>query len=204
MRPPLEIDADTAGEDVPLLEGIRTTRAIRRLLSDPIPAKLIRKVCEAGTFAPSGGNRQPWIFVAVTDADRRAFIAERYRRAFAAYNGLVGYLVVHREDPAWRGLVLYTSAMALHFVVNDFSLREHHKKAYSHTARWLLAAAAFAGWALGIATEISGLALGVLAGFLAGGVIMNVLKEELPAERESRFWAFAAGAAGYAALLLVV
>jgi hypothetical protein len=122
--------------------------------------------------------------------------------SFAAYNALVGYLVVHREDPAWRGLVLYTSAMALHFVVNDFSLREHHKKAYSHTARWLLAAAAFAGWALGIATEISGLALGVLAGFLAGGVIMNVLKEELPAERESRFWAFTLGAVGYTAVLL--
>jgi nitroreductase len=46
---------------------------------------LIRKVCEAGTFAPSGGNRQPWYFIAVTDAERRAFIAERYRTAFRAY-----------------------------------------------------------------------------------------------------------------------
>lgn len=79
------IDIDTIGEDVPLLEGIRSARAIRRLKPDPVPAELIRKVCEAGTFAPSGGNRQPWIFVAVTEAERRAWVAERYRKAFRAY-----------------------------------------------------------------------------------------------------------------------
>jgi len=74
-----------AGEDLPLLEGIRTTRAIRRLRPDPVPQELIRKVCEAGTFAPSGGNRQPWLFIAVTEPERRRFVAERYLRAFRAY-----------------------------------------------------------------------------------------------------------------------
>lgn len=80
-----EIDVAAIGEDVPLLEGIRTTRAIRRLLPDPVPPALIRKVCEAGTFAPSGGNRQPWIFIAVTDPERRRWVADRYRPAFHAY-----------------------------------------------------------------------------------------------------------------------
>jgi len=80
-----EIDVGAVGEDVPLLEGMRTARAIRRFRPDPVPLTLIRKVCEAGTFAPSGGNRQPWIFLAVTDRERRAFIAERYRRAFETY-----------------------------------------------------------------------------------------------------------------------
>ena len=81
--PPLDVAA--LGEDVPLLEGIRTTRAIRRLRPDPVPPALIRKVCEAGTFAPSGGNRQPWYFIAVTEPERRAFVAERYRTAFRRY-----------------------------------------------------------------------------------------------------------------------
>jgi hypothetical protein len=40
-------------------------------------------------------------------------------------------------------------------------------------------------------TEIPEVTIAVLLAFLAGGVIMNVLKEELPEERESRFWAFA-------------
>jgi nitroreductase len=79
------IDVASLGEEVPLLEGIRTTRAIRRFLGDPVPDELVRKVVEAGTFAPSGGNRQPWIFIAVTEPERRAWIAERYRRAFDAY-----------------------------------------------------------------------------------------------------------------------
>lgn len=83
--PPATIDVSAIGEDVPLLEGIRTTRAIRRLRPDPVPRELVRKVCEAGTFAPSGGNRQPWIFVAVTEPERRAWVAERYREAFRAY-----------------------------------------------------------------------------------------------------------------------
>lgn len=81
----MEVDIDTIGEDLPLLEGIRTARAIRRLRPDPVPRALIRKVCEAGTFAPSGGNRQPWSFIAVTEPERRAWIAERYRRGFRAY-----------------------------------------------------------------------------------------------------------------------
>ena len=42
------IDLDRLGEDVPLLEGIRTCRALRRLKPDPVPPALIRKVCEAG------------------------------------------------------------------------------------------------------------------------------------------------------------
>lgn len=79
------IDIETLGEDLPLLEGIRTARAIRRLRPDPVPKALIRKVCEAGTFAPSGGNRQPWNFIAVMEEERRAWVALRYRKAFRAY-----------------------------------------------------------------------------------------------------------------------
>jgi nitroreductase len=81
-----KLDLAQLGEELPLLEGIRTTRALRRLRPDPVPMALIRKVCEAGTFAPSGGNRQPWFFIAVTDPERRAFVAERYRKAFALYS----------------------------------------------------------------------------------------------------------------------
>jgi nitroreductase len=85
MRDISDVDIETIGEDVRLFEAVRTCRAIRRLKPDPVPATLIRKVCEAGTFAPSGGNRQPWYFIAVMDRARRAFVAERYRRAFERY-----------------------------------------------------------------------------------------------------------------------
>lgn len=124
--------------------------------------------------------------------------------SFAVYNGLIGYLLVHREDHSTHGLFFYSSAMALHFLVNDFGLRNHHKESYRRVGRWVLAGAVIAGWLLGLATEITEPLIGVLFAFLAGGVILNVLKEELPEERESRFWPFAGGALLYTALLLTL
>ncbi|MFN2377007.1 MAG: nitroreductase family protein [Candidatus Binatia bacterium] len=129
--PPAAIDIDTIGEEVPLLEGIRTTRAIRRLRPDPVPRELIRKVCEAGTFAPSGGNRQPWIFIAVTEPERRAWIAERYRRAFEAYIGpaveasrAAGYSAAKRrnmESAVW--LAEHFHEVPVHLVVAGWKRR---------------------------------------------------------------------------------
>ena len=57
---------------------------------------------------------------------------------------------------------------------------------------------------VGLFFGVSEAAIAVLFGFLAGGVIIeNVLKEELPEDRESRIWALALGAAAYDAILLV-
>ncbi|MBE9128384.1 MULTISPECIES: hypothetical protein [unclassified Coleofasciculus] len=122
--------------------------------------------------------------------------------SFAIYNLLIGYLLLHREEPGLHSLVFFFLAMALHFVVNDYGLREHHKKIYRHIGRWILAAAVLLGWGIGRATEVDEAAIALFFAFLAGGVILNVLKEELPEERDSRFWAFALGAGVYTALLL--
>lgn len=123
--------------------------------------------------------------------------------AFALYNVLIGYLLVRREETDIRGLVIYAIAMGLHFIVNDQGLREQHGQTYHRYGRWLLAAAPVAGYLVGVSTQVSPLLLSSLFAFLAGGVILNVLKEELPEDRQSRFWAFAAGAALYSALLLL-
>lgn len=105
------MDIESIGEDVPLLEGMRTTRALRRLKPDPVPPELIRKVCEAATFAPSGGNRQPWFFIAVTEVERRAWVAERYRRAFHRY---IGPALQASQDPAFPPAKRRNLASALH------------------------------------------------------------------------------------------
>lgn len=124
--------------------------------------------------------------------------------SFAVYNALVGYLLIHRLATGLQPLVLFAIAMALHFVVNDYGLREDQKGLYHRIGRWVIATAVMLGWAIGLATEIPEAAVAVLTAFLAGGVILNVLKEELPEERHSRLWAFAVGATFYAALLLLL
>jgi hypothetical protein len=58
--------------------------------------------------------------------------------------------------------------MGVHFVVNDFGLREGHNGAYERAGRWMLAAAVFAGWAVGLVSEVSEAALAVLFAVLAG------------------------------------
>lgn len=110
--------------------------------------------------------------------------------SFAVYNFLIGYLLLHRIDAGLGNLLLFFAAMALHFLVNDYGLREHHKETYRRAGRWLVAAAVVLGWVAGLLAEIPEVAIAVLTAFLAGGVIMNVLKEELPEERQSRFWPF--------------
>jgi hypothetical protein len=123
---------------------------------------------------------------------------------YAGYYFLIGYLLVHREKPGLISLLLFVSAMALHFFVNDYSLWSDHKDAYRRYGRWILSSEVLAGWAVGTLTEIPQVAVAGLFAFLAGGILLNVLKEELPEERQSNFRAFAIGAGVYGLLLIVV
>ena len=125
--------------------------------------------------------------------------------AFALYNLLIGYLLPERgEDDGAGGLAVYAFAMTVHFVVNDRGLHAHHGPRYLSKGRWILAAAPFAGLAAAALVELPSFAIGGVLAFLGGAVILNVMKEELPEERQSRFWAFAAGAAAYAAVLFLL
>jgi hypothetical protein len=124
--------------------------------------------------------------------------------SFALYNALIGYLLLHGEQRTPLDLWLFGLAMSLHFVVTDHALLAHHKTAYRRFGRWVLGLSAASGWTIGLMTAVSEAAVAALFAFLAGGVMLNVLKEELPEERQSRYWAFAAGAGGYAGLLLAI
>jgi nitroreductase len=65
-----------------LLEGMATTRSIRRFKPDPIPDDLLRSVLEAATWAPSGSNTQNWRLLVVRDAEKRRQVGELYREGF--------------------------------------------------------------------------------------------------------------------------
>ncbi len=52
------------------LKAIHTRKSIRKFLDREIPPEVIRQVLQAGIRAPSGGNRQPWRFVVVTDRSK--------------------------------------------------------------------------------------------------------------------------------------
>ncbi|MDO9514891.1 MAG: nitroreductase family protein [Syntrophales bacterium] len=52
-----------------LSELTKTRRSIRRFEDKPVPEDLLLKALELATWAPNGGNQQPWRFLIVSDKD---------------------------------------------------------------------------------------------------------------------------------------
>jgi nitroreductase len=64
---------------------MQTTRAVRKLRPDPIPEDVLRRVLQAATWGPSGGNRQPWRILAVRDAAAKKTLQELYQLVWTPY-----------------------------------------------------------------------------------------------------------------------
>jgi nitroreductase len=98
--------APRAGID--LYEAASTTRAVRRLRPDPIPEEVLRRVLRAATWAPSGGNLQPWHVIAVREPARKQRLAELYRGLWSDYaaqrRALIAPLPEAMRGPAERAL----------------------------------------------------------------------------------------------------
>ena len=73
-------------------ELLTTTRSVRKRLdlTRPVPLELVRECLEVALQAPTGGNRQGWHWVVVTDPELRAGIAGYYKRSYDAYRGTRG------------------------------------------------------------------------------------------------------------------
>ncbi|ERN43208.1 bacitracin resistance protein bacA [Rubidibacter lacunae KORDI 51-2] len=139
------------------------------------------------------------------DADRASSLVFWIHIAvFICMNAIFGYLLQDLSEHNLFQCILFFVAVALHFFVIDFNLREHHKSSYDRRGRWFLTAAIMMG---AIAAQIANLneaAVSIVWAFLAGSLILNILKRELPDEQKSCFWSFTGGAALYAVLLLLV
>lgn len=121
---------------------------------------------------------------------------------FTAYCGLISYLMVDWTHGS-KALALYCVAMVFHFLIIDHALRAEHGAAYDSCGRWWLAAAVVVGWALAKLSPIPASAMATLQGFVAGGVTINSVKDEMPKSGEGRFAWFALGAFIFAMLMLV-
>lgn len=68
-------------------ELLTTTRAVRKRLDleRPVPLEVVREALAVALQAPSGGNRQKWHWIVLTDPDLRRVVAEHYSRSYRAY-----------------------------------------------------------------------------------------------------------------------
>ena len=91
-----------------LFEAIHSQRAIRRFNNEPVPDELVRKILDAAIRAPSGGNRQPWSFIVVTDTDVKLELGRLYKESWVQ-GGLSK--MARDSDPSTARV--YTSAQYL-------------------------------------------------------------------------------------------
>lgn len=70
-----------------------TRRSIRKYRAQPVEIDVIKKVLDIARYAPSAGNRQPWIFIVVTDKDTKSKLAGIHRWAKPLGEAPVGIVV---------------------------------------------------------------------------------------------------------------
>ena len=91
-------------------ELLSTTRSVRKRLdlNRPVGREVILECIRLAMQAPTASNTQDWRWLVVTDADKRAAIAEIYRSIGAEY---LAYAAKEVSDPQTRRV--YESALAL-------------------------------------------------------------------------------------------
>jgi nitroreductase len=80
---------------VDLWEAMSTARSIRRFTTDPVDDALLGRCLEAATWAPSGGNQQPWRFVVLRSEPAREIVG-----AAAAATAAVAEQMYRIERPS--------------------------------------------------------------------------------------------------------
>jgi nitroreductase len=97
-------------------EVLSTTRAVRKRLdvTRPVEREVILDCIRLAMQAPTASNDQNWRWMVVTDADKRAAIADAYAQVGAAY---LEHAAGTAEDPQTRRV--YASAFALTAILAD-------------------------------------------------------------------------------------
>lgn len=124
--------------------------------------------------------------------------------SFAVYNALITNAIHERAEIDLGAVLLFVIAMTMHFLVNDYGLRRRFHAAHQEVGRWVLALAILLGWMAGFMVDTGDVPFLIILAFLAGGTVIHVLSEELPAERGGSFATFLAGASIYSTVLIVL
>ena len=110
-------------------KAVFTRRSVRNYKDKPRPETLIQRVLEAGRFAPSAGNCQPWRFIVITD---KALLAEINN---VTKNLLSNLYTMYMNDTSVKGLAsmvegppLSVSAFDPRVMLGGFGTITKHKE----------------------------------------------------------------------------
>lgn len=110
-----------------------------------------------------------------------------HRLGFLGYSLMLGYIVTAFKNPSILAALLATAILGFHLMGVDHHLRHARPESYDRQLRYLLAASVVIGWIFGITTDLSDTAVALWTALLAGGMLMMVLKEELPGDPSGHY-----------------
>jgi zinc transporter ZupT len=94
--------------------------------------------------------------------------------------------------------------MALHFVLTDRKFTRFYSVQFNHWGRFVLISALLVGWICSVVFDpVNVLIAAFMLAFLAGSVLLNVFREELPASGLASFLWFSFGALLIMSVLLL-
>jgi nitroreductase len=83
--------------EIDLRDAMSTLRAVRRLKPDEVPNDVLGRVLEAASWAPTGGNVQPWRVIVVRDREKMSRLGALYAKGWHDYSK--GHLAFIADAP---------------------------------------------------------------------------------------------------------
>lgn len=138
------------------------------------------------------------------EREKRLFLFYVHLAAFAIFNAIVTYTMPVRVEAGVLFAILFTAAISAHFIFTDRWFEKHFPGFFNVQGRFLLMGALFFGWLLAVLMEPDDVfVVALLSAFVGGGLLMNVLHNELPEGSRSSYPWFTLGAILGTVLLLI-
>ena len=83
-----------------VLENIKKRRSVKKYKDTQVPKEMVQKIAEAGTYAPTGRNRQAPIILAITNKEKRDWLSAKNAEILGTdsdpfYNAPVVFVVLY-------------------------------------------------------------------------------------------------------------
>lgn len=134
-----------------------------------------------------------------TGSDRNFWIS---LGGYLLFNFFVGASLSDGNNPEIQPLLLFTIAMGMHYFITDHNAKEKNVLLYDQKGRWFLVLALFLGYIVGYLTSIPDTVVAIAVSFISGGVLLNVLRYELPKREQIGYYFFLMGSLIFTLIIL--
>ena len=105
-----------------VLELIKERRSIRAFIDKPIPEEEIEMILEAGRWAPSASNRQPWNFILIKNKDILKELARVTGYGYFIAEASFAVAIVGKPRVSGNWYVIDTSLVSMNMMLMAWSL----------------------------------------------------------------------------------